>query len=43
MPLQRRHYADASNAINNGNSLSGTLAASACEKPIRREFCTDTI
>jgi len=29
--------------INDGINLSDALAASACEKPIHREFCTDTI
>ena len=29
--------------INGGINLSDTLTASACENPIHREFCTETI
>jgi hypothetical protein len=43
MPVQPRRYTDASNAINDGINLSDTLAASAGEKPIHREFGTATI
>ena len=41
MPFQPRCYTDAPSAINNGINLSDTLAASAFEKPIHCEFCTD--